>query len=468
MSHPDHRSLVYSPIVEVAQIFEKAFTGLGIQATRNEFEALSCFINEVYGTRNRSFHDVHHAILVGTGCTSWGQIAAIFHDCVYIQVDRSRHSELRKLFGVFNPGEKLGLYIPSEDVLKRDPWRVALTQLFGLKSGSRIDPYSGINEFLSAWVCIQKLRDKLDDEILLKIVACIEATIPFRGLREVVSAAEELALSLRSASFTLGVSFSDETIDQIVKESVRIANNDVEGFGLEEPEVFIYNSWALLYEGNPALQNSFYTISKYRQPLQKLDQFLSGLNAKRIFREYKGYPSVEAIQKLHEGSERNLRVAREYIRAKILDTAILEAFARISGGDCPLELFTGPKPKSREEKTARIEEFLNWRFGPAEMHKKDERVVRLLNEGRAFRSRFDVKTALFAAYIYMSLSTTEFEQAYAGANEFLKDELNAEHFLNAIPERLVVHIGAVLAQVAWTRESQIKAYLEARSKKKAA
>ena len=101
---------------------------------------------------------------------------------------------------------------------------------------------------------------------------------------------------------------------------------------------------------------------------------------------------------------------------------------------------------------------------------KDERVIRLLNDGRAFRSKFDVKTALFAAYIYLALTPEQFKHSYSSACQFFKREISPEEFLASVPDALVYHIGDVISHIAWTRAEAIQGYLKTRrqSGKKAA
>ena len=458
----------YSSVVVVAKYLQECLGNLDIQVGKAECENLSCFLNQVYSTRNRAFHDVSHAIEVGEGASPIGQLAALFHDVVYIQVDRSRLPELRSLFGVFDPCDKLELELPSEETLARDPWRKAVVTLFGFSAGQRLGVFSGLNEFLSAWITLQKIRTFLTNKQVLQIITCIEATIPFRADQEGITVVEKLRANLVRAGSILRVEFDEAELDFAVREAVRVSNNDVRGFGLQEPEVFIYNSWALLYENNPSLQNNLFSVVKYREPLQKLEAFLGGMSSKKLFLSYKGYPGERKLQELLDGAAINLRVGREYVRAKILDTAIIEAFAVSTVGDCPLELFTGPRPKNRESKTARIEEYLDQnRFRRLDVS-RDEKVVRLLSEGRAFRSRFDMKTSIFASFIYQALNPSQFESSYTAAKEFLGRQLSAELFLGSLPPELLQYIGNVLSQVAWTRSAAILEFVSKLRREEAA
>jgi hypothetical protein len=450
----------YSSIVVVARELQFCFAELNIAISPLELEKLSCFINDVYGTRNRAFHDVKHALSVGEGCSALGKLAALMHDVVYLQIDHSRLPELRSLFGIFDPKNCLELVIPFG--LEGNFWAEAVVGVFGFNSGEKITTHSGLNEFLSAWAAIQKLSTYLNTHQLLAVVAGIEATIPFRGDQQNPSVSEALEENLEAINKHLSIGLTYSEIRAAVLESVKISNNDIQGFGLEEPENFIHSSWALLYEGNPALQNSYFTITEYREPLQRLETFYSNMKPTQIFLHYESFPQAGELTRLQEGAHRNLTIGKSYVRAKLLDTAILEAFAFLSGGDAPLEFFTGPKPSRRESKSARIEQFLNWDTVSQNHANKDERVIRLLNDGRAFRSKFDVRTALFAAYLYLSLTHEQMDQAYTLACRFFKREITPQAFLAAIPDQLVFHIGEVIGLVAWTRADAINKYLQLR------
>jgi len=457
----EQTKLEYSSIVEVAEILSTSLFKLGVELKQSDAERISWVLNRAYRTRNRIFHNIDHAIGVGENCSPLGQIAALFHDVVYIQVDRSRIKELRETFGVFDPKDSLELTI-NEDALS-DPLARALTVLFGFSLGQKIGPFSGINEFLSAWFAIQTLEPFLSKNQLLHIAACIESTIPFRGEEKNPTTFERLVSNLYAAAALLNCEMSENEIENAVFDAVRISNNDIRGFGLEEPEEFIQNSWALLYESNPSLQTAFFSIKQYREPLQRLERFLSGLTPSKIFAQYKEFPNTATLDRLLLGARSNLEVGVQYIKAKLLDTAILEAFADITGGDCPLELFTGPKPKRRESSVVRIEHFLKWDKISYNQTDKDFRVIRLLNDGRTFRSRFDIKTALFASYLYQSLDIETFEKLYGKATQFFNREIEAHTFLSLFPDELINSIGETLIFTARTRSAAIKTYLATRT-----
>jgi hypothetical protein len=451
-------NLTYSSIVSVALTLHRAFSALGYRVEMPECEELSLFLNSVYGTRNRAFHDIQHALEVSEGASPLGQIAALFHDVVYIQVDRSRLPALRKQFGPFDPRESLELTIPSLSALEK--WGRATCALFGKSSGQKVSITSGINEFLSAWVCVQTLKNRVSEKHLLEICLAIRCTIPFQADRANPTFLDEVMDQFTQAASLLGLVFSEKDRREALKQGVLVSNNDIKGFGLEEPEVFIYNSWALLFENNPSLQNTHYTIRSYRDPLQRLEGFLASMTPKRIFLQYDGYPDDRRYRNLISGAEANLRIGRDYVRIKLLETLLLEAFSQATGADCPLELFTGPKPRSREMKTARIGAFLNQYQFPWNMDGKDEKVLRLLSEGRAYRSKFDTKTSEFASFLYVVLSKATLETLYETSQRFARNEIKAEDFLKDLPPAVLIYVARALSKVALTRSDRILALAE--------
>jgi len=53
------------------------------------------------------------------------------------------------------------------------------TSIFGFKSHQTLLPFAGLNEFLSAMLACRELEKSLTLKQLVRIVVCIEATIPF-------------------------------------------------------------------------------------------------------------------------------------------------------------------------------------------------------------------------------------------------------------------------------------------------
>ena len=274
-------------VSRAAEMLHDSLCTLGAQVSKTVCEDAAVLVIKAMSTRNRSFHDMNHAFDVANIPYPIGKIAGLFHDVVYIQVDRSRLPELRKNFTIFDPGDGTTLKIPGIDILLKDSWAMALVDVFGLTPHQEVGPFSGINEFLSAWVTIVKLRDHLAAWPLLQIVTCIEATIPFRGPNQFGQTPSEILFSrLSSAATKMGLSPSEKDLDYTIKVAVSMSNQDVYGFGSERPSYFIGNSWALLAEGNPPLQNTLFTAQDFREAIYKMYKFFSMLSVDKVFLSY--------------------------------------------------------------------------------------------------------------------------------------------------------------------------------------
>ena len=439
-----------SPIAEVAKAFQSCCDLLGKPITPYECEHFGQFLSLVYGAKNRAFHHLDHALEVGETCSPAGKIAAYFHDVVYKQVDHALLPELNSLFGIFDPKATLEVTIPSESRLANDPWALALIAIFEFAPAQVITPRSGMNEFLSAWVAIQKLSCILSREHILHIIACIEATLPFRGDQTNPTVSEKLKSKVETAAKILRLELSDETLDFIIKDSVRISNNDIQGF-THAAEAFLFDSWALLYESTPALQGEFHSIGDYCTAISKQVIFLGGLRPNQLFMRYQDVPAPEDLETAFAQAAQNLKMGHDYLQAKLMDAAILKAFAEISGGDCPLNLFS--------ELRAHVENHLKHRMPKLNPQKKDERLRGLLANERIFKNNFALETNLFGTFVYDRLSVTELELANARVIQYLGGASTAEVFLASFSWDLITTLGEILSSMAWTRAPAIQCFL---------
>lgn len=66
--------------------------------------------------------------------------------------------------------------------------------------------------------------------VIAEVVACIEATIPFRSKSDGQTAGERLRDRLSATNEQFGFGWSEEDLHSIVQRAVRLANRDVENF----------------------------------------------------------------------------------------------------------------------------------------------------------------------------------------------------------------------------------------------
>jgi hypothetical protein len=110
---------------------------------------------------------------------------------------------------------------------------------------------------------------------LIKIIACIEATLPFRRPSEEGKlVAEQQRDKLKSLLSKVNISYNDEFLDDLVLRSVRVSNLDVNTFGSKDTGFFLHNTWALILEGNAVLRSQLSQFLNIKWPSKGMKGFL--------------------------------------------------------------------------------------------------------------------------------------------------------------------------------------------------
>jgi hypothetical protein len=443
-----------SSINSTAQLLKKTLTKISVSdGVSDKFcEELSCFLNRSYSTRNRAFHTIHHAQDVArvTSESPTAQLAALFHDVVYFQVDWARRPELRNLFSPFEITLDKKLIIPNTN----DTWAAALLDVFGYNEGDELHSLRGLNELLSAWVAIQKLRGKISTLKLLKVVACIQATIPVWSYSNFKDAPFRLKHNIQVAANRIRIKIPTGFLDEALAEATEVANQDVMSFAAASPRTFLYNSWSLIAESNPALQGPHFTISQYKEAIAKMTNFITNLNPELIFRQFNNRPDTSEMNRLRDMATTNLRVGAHYLQLRLTEVCIVDAIAQMSGGDGPLEMFVGPRIHRRGDQAHNIEAFL--KGAVPKLKRNHDEVKSLLAKESAFRSSFDSKGAPIASYLFHRLTDTESEIIFNLTHQYLRGEISSETYLIGFRPELIREITLAVANVASTRKSEIE------------
>ena len=130
----------------------------------------------------RYFHTPNHIFEVGTGGDAIEAIAALFHDLVYVQVDQVISVNISRYISPYIQQDQEQLVILNPPELQEDVIFNMVLMIFGFQHGQALLQMSGQNEFLSALIAGKTLENMLSLKRLAEIIACIEATIPFRPL----------------------------------------------------------------------------------------------------------------------------------------------------------------------------------------------------------------------------------------------------------------------------------------------
>ncbi|PSB33421.1 hypothetical protein [Stenomitos frigidus] len=387
----------------------------------------------------RFFHTPEHIFEVGESGDAIEVLAALFHDLVYVQVDQGVSVNISGYISAFVKEITGQLVIRDRTELPDDPMLEMVMQLFGFVPEEVLKPTAGQNEFLSAVIAAKSLEQSLVAEQIAEVVACIEATIPFRSLSESgLSPSERLYARLQQTATAMGFGWRDEQVAQIVRRSVRLANRDVENFAYPAAADFLDNTWNLLPETNHDLTNAnSYTVSGYRVSLQKMEGFMYFLKPELVFQQFQSEPSVEIYQQLIVRTQRNLDVARLYLGSKLLSIAVIEALSQRLGQDIPLATMMG-ELSSHGRSMAQLENFLpQLSMTVAPETDIEEDVLSLVEKGRGQSSSYDIKNSPVATYLIKSVGFPETRRLLVHAKEFFKETLTPEAFL-AMCDRAVV------------------------------
>lgn len=418
-------------------------------------EHIGVTVHRAMSMQQRSFHTPEHIFDLSDPADAHSTLAALFHDTVYYQVDGGFLAEI---------GEILSPYISIEDGAIRIRKNIprdsrpffGTAGIFGFTPGQVLSPFGGLNEFLSALVMNLLLHDIVRDADLLIATASIEMTIPFRGPdQEGQRPPERLERRIRDINETFSLNLPEEEIHRAVVAAVRFANRDVWNFAEEDPGRFLDNTWKLLPESNPELRvQGLYSVSSYGTALMKMEGFLGGLNARDVFQTYRDYPEQKDYEGLLKRATTNLSTAHAYLGIKMISAGLLQALAERTGGDAPMSFFMGDIDPEHEDHilSAHLPE------NPPcfdRVHHKDTILHRLLEQGRAHSSAFDLQNSPLSLFIYRCLKDDEIIRGIEAARRYIRSEGTGREVLETVPPHLTAAIARATAFMAFTRRERL-------------
>lgn len=447
-------------IQKTISLFRDAFDGLGADISLLRLEALGIMVHEAMTVQARSFHTPEHIFNLADATNPVQALAALFHDVVYYEIDQGFTPEIERVLTPYiaRAGELLrAAEMPEGD----DPLFDLVLEIFDFEAGRLLSTTDGQNEFLSALLMVQLLKESVQPRDLAKIVACIEATIPFRGLNaQGESHPMVLERRLHSANARYALELSEAEVQQAVKWAVEFSNKDVENFSERDTGRFLDNTWKLLPETNASLRlHGIYTIGSYRKALQKMESFLDHLDPDTIFNQYLDEPPPGEYERMVALGYRNVQTARQYLGLKLLAIGILEALAVITGGDAPVALFMGALREG--EDSQKMEEYLP-DFPVTSSVDESSTLFGLLAFGRASASSFDLQNSPLSLYIFRLLGWEHAHALLAHAKAMFYGEIDASAFLALLPAELVTTVADACAELATTRRLALRAYAESR------
>lgn len=439
-------------------LFKTAFDGLGVDIKPAVLEDLAVLVHEAMTVNARSFHTIEHVFTLSDASNPVQAIAALFHDVVYYQVDQGFTSSVYAVLAPYIKQANGEIYL--EDTIPPSDHIARITlDVFDFLPGQMLPPFKGQNEFLSALLMGKLLENMVSVKDLVKVLVCIEATIPFRGVNDKGEMpAEVLQCRLSHVNDEMNLGIPPGGIQAAIKNAALFSNKDVMNFSESDSGHFLDNTWKLLPELNPSLRlQGIYSTRSYREGLEKMEAFLLQLNPDTIFYRYAGIPPAGTYERMLALAYRNITTARQYLGIKLLSATILEALAEITGGDVPVALFMGGIEGEAREGQRQWDDFLPDILTPPVISESST-LFGLLAFGKASSSSFDMQHSPLSLFLFKSLGGDHTYALLKLARKYYVRDMDALTFLDAIPSDVMHAITSACAEMAITRQAELRAY----------
>lgn len=422
-----------------------------------EIERLACILHEVYTAKYRKYHNLDHLFSMqdAIDSPSLASLAVLFHDIVYLNIDKRIHPLIQNFLPEENFKGKYEYIVPAsknEDFALR-----SVNQVFGFSPGQVLTPSTGLNEYLSALVAMRMLPTVFTSWELISICACIEATIPFRTEIEGQSPSQRLATRLENLKAEFIPHGQTIGIDDLVEMTVDVANRDLRSFFSRDFSEFVSHTWDLILESTPLFRNPLYSVKQFRIAIQKVERFQSSLDPTKIQAIYKKKGVIVEKNQADRTLWARINLQNEviYLRIQLVTAAILEAIAELSGGDAPLLLLIGKRPSDRGQGETPIETLLDYSI-PEDNDGVNSTVDHLLKFGKTCPSGFIFMRSPLAAFIYQRLRETTFNEILKAARQMFEGHLDPKSVLNRVPRPLLGTIIDAVQEISWSRAESLE------------
>jgi hypothetical protein len=448
--------MAISKINRFIALFDTAFRALPAPVGMADTERLALLVHHAMESKKRVYHTSGHVFGMCEGMRPLQVLAALFHDVVYYQLDEGFPPHCR--YWLRDVTRQVGDTLVLQPIAPQDASLSLCAELFDFAPGEVLPLYGGLNEFLSAVVAARLLEPYLATADLIAVLACIEATVPFRapdaqGHTPMQRLAQRVCQAYRERVDGGDSEAAQAFADRVVWDAVALTNRDVSSFAEADPGLFLSNTWLLIEESNaPLAVAGMYTAQEYRLGLTRMDGFLRKLDPHHVFHHYKGQPSAADMDGLRATAHANIVFATDFLGAKMVSIAIVEALALCTGTDGPIAMFLG-EIRSAYGRPERIEDFLPTVAAKADVNPA---LLQTFEKGRTLESQNDLTASPITAYVYRCIGHQGTHDALALARQMFDGQRTPLAFLQALDRQTVRPLVNGCAQIALSRREALR------------
>jgi hypothetical protein len=317
------------------------------------------------------------------------------------------------------------------------------------------------------------LRETLSAKHVAQLAAVLEATVPFRTAVDNLDPLERLYQRLAECNEQYHLSLSEKEMVETIRQGADLLNRSVANMATTDIAVFLGHTWSLMPEQHASLrQSSLLTLPEYYQAVYSMTKRITDMDPDTIFLSFRGLPAEEELQQFKVQTARNLDMAALYLRTRLFSTAVVTAFACLTGGmDVPMCFCFGDLPSVNRDQTTRLGDGLESVDLPADDGEEEmtcchqgrqihREVYNVLRGNRMSETGFNSRNAPLAAYLYQELGNDMLMEALKKCSFPRMTEESSWELLRFLPRRIVCTVGEEVGKITVSRAAPIRRVLE--------
>jgi hypothetical protein len=376
--------------------------------TDDSASSMAELIVDSMSTPSRVYHSMQHVLDIMQDIAVDGDahpipvLAALFHDVIYLNVDRDLSAAQAEILSNIlvqhtDDGKPLALQIP---VIDPSIDMVRLLFGFDLRLGQ------GYNEYISALLAVRVLSPYLSLKHLIQLTACIEASIPFRPLIDSSTPMERLYERLGHTNRECGAGLSEPELAETVRMAAFFSNCDLGSFCQTDPSVFLNNTWKLLPEWKPVLLSESCRLQDLYDAFLLLHERYRQTDVELIFQHFRDFPALSELEDMRQRTRENLSLVGEYISVRLLQVRVLLDLLKVATNDPEQAIATATKNAFTflRQVDARIDQKSTAR--PNQLPDDscwNDQVYIFLTQGRQLTFDWDAAASPLSAFLYTQL-----------------------------------------------------------------